>query len=190
MTHIRDGVELELPLGRQNYYDWWYQGTSGAPNEMGRKLLPGDRLITHCYYDTKNSESWHDRGGTLVSTTDTYFPFGEGTDEEMCFNFIAYYPRHPQLTSCFHGFGIGEPSERFSNRRERQLRDSSSIAFTQDQASDIQRVLTSARTWCSSAKRENLSFILHLHVALTRVTYISQIALQTHNNATRILRNT
>ena len=208
MTHIRDGVEMELPLGRQNYYDWWYQGTSGAPNEMGRKLLPGDRLITHCYYDTENSESWHDRGGTPVSTTDTYFPFGEGTDEEMCFNFIAYvvfereareylfllhslrarmssnvkfkinshpyhflisltrnnttrmlrktltptlehryYPRHPQLTNCFHGFGIGEPSERFSNRRERQLRDSSSIAFTQDQASDIQRVLTSARTF-------------------------------------------
>ncbi len=26
-------------------------------------------------------------------------------------------------------------------------------------------------TWCSSAKRENLSFILHLHIALTRVTY-------------------
>ena len=90
VTHIRDGVELEPPLGRQNYYDWWYQGTSGTPNEVGRKLLPGDRLITHCYYDTENSESWHDRGGTPVSTTDTYFPFGEGTDEEMCFNFIAY----------------------------------------------------------------------------------------------------
>ena len=147
VTHIRDGVEMELPLGRQNYYDWWYQGTSGTPNEVGRKLLPGDRLITHCYYDTENSESWHDRGGTPVSATDTYFPFGEGTDEEMCFNFIAYYPRHPLLTSCFHGFGTGEPSERFSNRRERQLRDSSSLTITQDQAADIQRVLTSSSTF-------------------------------------------
>ena len=149
VSHIRNGVELE-PLGRQNYYDWWYQGTSGEPNEIGRKLLPGDRLITHCYYDTRNSESWHDRGGTPVSTTDDYFPFGEGTDEEMCFNFIAYYPRHPSLTSCFSTFGVGNPSDNFDDRRQRQLREdssSSAVVLSKERALDIQRVLSSASSF-------------------------------------------
>ena len=52
-------------------------------------------------------------------------------------------------------------------------------------------------TWCSSAKRENLSLILHLLVALTCVTHNTRtvsfshiIHTLTHNNATRILRNT
>jgi len=137
VSHIRNGVELE-PLGRQNYYDWWYQGTSGSPNEVGRKLLPGDRLITHCYYDTTNSLSWHDRGGTAVQNSNEIFGLGEGTDDEMCFNFIAYYPRHNDLKLCIGAtMGVGDPTESFDQDR-RNLREFSS------QDMEIHRILSSA----------------------------------------------
>lgn len=113
--HIRNGVELE-PLGRNNYYDWWYQGTGGvAP--VGRKLLPGDRLIIHCYFDTQNRETLHPRGSDSISGSDDITFFGEGTNDEMCFDFIAYYPRHNDLKNCFNIMGQGPVEDYFDRRR-------------------------------------------------------------------------
>ena len=50
-------------------------------------------------------------------------------------------------------------------------------------------------TWCSSAKRENISFLIHLLRGLTRVTYTSNnsqlphsIVSLTRNNTIRMLR--
>jgi len=45
---------------------------------MKRVIEPGDRLNLVCIYDTTNKP-------------DT--KFGEGSDEEMCLEFIAYYPK-------------------------------------------------------------------------------------------------
>ena len=131
-SHIRNGVELE-PLGRQNYYDWWYQGTGGAP-PVGRKLLPGDTLIAHCYYDTRNRQSTHDRGSSTITGPGQTTTFGEGTNDEMCFNFIAYYPRHPDLKNCFNGMGQGPVSDVFDRRRLQSGRVPPAAIETQDKA--------------------------------------------------------
>jgi Copper type II ascorbate-dependent monooxygenase, C-terminal domain len=55
----------------------------------GRQILPGDRLITTCGYDT-----------SADSTTVTG---GHATDNEMCFNFVEYYPEAPALSYCSSG---------------------------------------------------------------------------------------
>ena len=94
-------------MGRQNYYDWYYQGAGGAPIEIQTKLLPGDELITHCYFDTTNSVREAERGGHLLLRDTDVTLYGDGTNEEMCFNFIAYFPRHPALQRCFGAMGAG-----------------------------------------------------------------------------------
>lgn len=88
---IRDGKEI-LELGRSNYYDWNHQGTDGmvAP---GTKLYAGDRIVVHCIFDTKERD-------VLTS-------YGDGTNDEMCFDFILYYPRDPKLKQCFGVTGGG-----------------------------------------------------------------------------------
>ena len=62
-----------------------------APSFTRRKILPGDRLITHCVYNTESR------------TKDTRF--GEGTDDEMCFNFMLVYPR-PKVALCMDVSGF------------------------------------------------------------------------------------
>eukprot|EP00940_MAST-03C_sp_MAST-3C-sp2_P000782 g782.t1 len=140
--HIRNGVELE-PLGRNNFYDWWYQGPGGeAP--VGRKLLPGDQLIINCFYDTRARTSSHERGSSTLAAGDIT-TFGEGTNDEMCFDFIAYYPRHPDLTNCFDGMGQG-PAENAFDRRERNLKGSSTALMTFDSDAQEEAFLTAVRS--------------------------------------------
>jgi hypothetical protein len=45
-----------------------------------KKVTPGDVMRTRC---------------TWKNTDDTSVHFGEGTADEMCFNFLAYYPAIP-----------------------------------------------------------------------------------------------
>eukprot|EP00163_Fabomonas_tropica_P020690 TRINITY_DN36597_c0_g1_i1.p1 TRINITY_DN36597_c0_g1~~TRINITY_DN36597_c0_g1_i1.p1 ORF type:complete len:591 (-),score=114.94 TRINITY_DN36597_c0_g1_i1:122-1894(-) len=80
---VRNGKEIS-PLGTSHYYHFNYQNPSAVV--PGTKLYPGDRLITHCVFNTT--------GRTEVTT------FGEGTSDEMCLNFVSYYPRIP-MTQCF-----------------------------------------------------------------------------------------
>jgi hypothetical protein len=47
---IRDGKQLEK-LGEMKHYSFYYQSPSFLP-PGGRKIMPGDRLITTCHYDT------------------------------------------------------------------------------------------------------------------------------------------
>ena len=56
------------------------------------KLTPNDRLVTYCTYDTSNSTEIV-RGG-------------DSSYEEMCFNFMSYYPREHGLTQCFSSLPI------------------------------------------------------------------------------------
>jgi len=70
--------QQEIPnLGYQPYYDFNHQKYSYA--RKGQKILRGDRLFHHCVYDTTS------RTNPIIG--------GEGTDDEMCFNFIQYYPK-------------------------------------------------------------------------------------------------
>jgi len=82
---IRNGVQI-AELGHQNHYDWKFQGTYGYPSlfplnnteQASFKLYGGDILITQCNYNTSGLSNW-----TLL---------GEGTYDEMCFNFLVHYP--------------------------------------------------------------------------------------------------
>ncbi len=49
-----------------------------SPSHVKAEIQPGDRLVTHCVYASQ--------------TKDKATRFGEGTDDEMCFNFLLVYP--------------------------------------------------------------------------------------------------
>jgi len=71
--HFR-GLE-ELPrLGHKASWDFNQQ----SPSHVKAVIKPGDRLVTHCTYNSESS--------TQRKT------FGEGSDDEMCFNFLLVYP--------------------------------------------------------------------------------------------------
>jgi hypothetical protein len=80
---VRNGQELE-PLTRMNYFDFNYQNVDYVPPQQ-QKLLPGDRLITTCVWDS--------------SQDTTTIKGGISSEEEMCINFVEYYPAIP-LFSC------------------------------------------------------------------------------------------
>ncbi|KAJ3213478.1 hypothetical protein HK099_007369, partial [Clydaea vesicula] len=76
---IRNGIELP-PLTTRRYYDFNFQISQNAPLSQ-EKLMPGDTLITRCTYDT-SKDTKPVRGGFT-------------SDNEMCINFIEYYPVAP-----------------------------------------------------------------------------------------------
>ncbi|GIL82070.1 hypothetical protein Vretimale_7078 [Volvox reticuliferus] len=82
--HVRDGVELQ-PLGSRDFFAFDYQSPVNIPTGT-RQLLPNDTLITTCTYT----------GVGRTSTT----RFGLASYEEMCFNFVTYYPYNPNITEC------------------------------------------------------------------------------------------
>jgi len=71
---IRNGTETE-EFFRDDYYDFTQQHFF----DLNRIILPSDRLITHCVYDTTDR--------TTVTKG------GAATTDEMCFAFISYYPK-------------------------------------------------------------------------------------------------
>ena len=79
LRHIRDGVEQKIPF-EDNHYDFNYQIFRYLPEEI--TVLPGDELLTDCYYNT-------------MDRTEPTFG-GEATHEEMCLTFVRYYPRTAQ----------------------------------------------------------------------------------------------
>lgn len=118
VTHIagsawgnEEGQELS-ELGRHNYYDWNFQYAGGFPPK-GKKLYAGDTLIVHCRYDSSNNVNRAKHGGLDLQPNITT-TFGEGTMDEMCFDFITYFPRVPSLANCFGASGYGK-SDRVAN---------------------------------------------------------------------------
>ncbi|XP_047468421.1 uncharacterized protein LOC125024667 [Penaeus chinensis] len=99
LRQIRDGKELPIQLKDENY-DFNYQQSRILKDEM--TILPGDSLITECYYDAskKNAPSFG----------------GFGTEEEMCLAFLSYYPRvnlsicasQPHLDEVLDGIDVEE----------------------------------------------------------------------------------
>ncbi|MGB1015555.1 MAG: hypothetical protein ACPG4T_15570 [Nannocystaceae bacterium] len=69
-------------LGREDPFMFDYQ----TFRPQSAVIKPGDELKTHCVYDAS------DRDFTTYG--------GEATDDEMCINFLLYYPRDPDLVSC------------------------------------------------------------------------------------------
>lgn len=75
--HLSQARELR-PLGRRTAYSYNYQDPVAIPTDTAI-LSPGDALITTCTYDSRSR----------FNVTE----FGPRTQDEMCFNFVAYYPR-------------------------------------------------------------------------------------------------
>ncbi|XP_021938401.1 dopamine beta-hydroxylase [Zootermopsis nevadensis] len=74
--HIRDGRELP-ELNRDNHYSTHFQEIRSLKRQI--KILPGDALITSCWYKTT------DRNNITLG--------GFAISEEMCVNYIHYYPK-------------------------------------------------------------------------------------------------
>jgi len=69
---------------RAEFYDFNFQQTAFEANPY--VLYPGDRLVTHCVYDSVG-----------MNTTTT---FGISTANEMCTTMLFYYPQIEELSFC------------------------------------------------------------------------------------------
>ncbi|KXT08222.1 hypothetical protein AC579_5568 [Pseudocercospora musae] len=76
---IRDGKEI-APLSTLHNFEYGYQ-FSKSLNSV--KLLPGDKLITTCEYNTMNDTE--------------AVPGGQSSEDEMCFAWVDYYPANSVL---------------------------------------------------------------------------------------------
>ncbi|KAG2487971.1 hypothetical protein HYH03_013411 [Edaphochlamys debaryana] len=92
--HIRNGTELP-PLGSKPFYRFDYQSQDPVPLDSSI-LAPGDVLITTCSYDSTEREN--------------VTRYGESTQDEMCFNFVLYYPKNPSFVTCASMDAAGDPS--------------------------------------------------------------------------------
>ncbi|KAK5084858.1 hypothetical protein LTR70_007753 [Exophiala xenobiotica] len=76
---IRDGKEI-TPLSSLRDFEYGYQFSKSLDSV---KLLPGDKLITTCEYDTSNDTE--------------PVPGGLPSEDEMCFAWVDYYPANSVL---------------------------------------------------------------------------------------------
>ncbi|KAI8799532.1 PHM/PNGase F domain-containing protein [Cladochytrium replicatum] len=74
-TIIRQGTNQTKGLAKLNYFDFNSQGSVRVPPTT---IVPGDRLRMTCIWDSRSYEK-----GTSG---------GYGSDNEMCFGFVEYYP--------------------------------------------------------------------------------------------------
>ena len=74
---IRDGEVVHTSA--IDYFDFEQQGSQPVQQEPF-EVLPGDAFRTVCQYETKD--------GVI---------FGKGSEDEMCMNFLMYYPRQKAL---------------------------------------------------------------------------------------------
>jgi len=74
--------------GITNKIEYWDNNFQAITN-INFTLLPGDRLNTHCIYDT--------------SGLNTTVKFGVATTDEMCMDFLFYYPLYPSVLYCGYG---------------------------------------------------------------------------------------
>ena len=72
----RDG-EMILEINRDDPFD--FENQNMKPVDFD--ILPGDQIVNHCFYDS--------------TARDTTTFGGPGTQDEMCWNTIAYYPKIP-----------------------------------------------------------------------------------------------
>ncbi len=90
--HLRDGAKVGV-LGEDLAFDFNLQKTILED----ATIQPGDRLETHCVYDSTSCQIGSFQTNACMETT----TFGEATTDEMCFNFLFYWPALPgQIPPC------------------------------------------------------------------------------------------
>jgi len=82
-TQWRNGEYLG-DLNHADYYDFDFQQTT----PMNKTIKRGDRLNTHCIYNSLRRQN--------------PTKFASGSRDEMCIDFITYYPRMPDVKFCGH----------------------------------------------------------------------------------------
>ncbi|WP_181197983.1 monooxygenase [Enhygromyxa salina] len=81
---VPQGGGPAFELGREDPYVFDNQTFTLAPE--GTVLMPGDEVRTHCVYDNSgNNNPVHG---------------GPETKDEMCINFVLYYPKSSQFNEC------------------------------------------------------------------------------------------
>ncbi|KAI8800861.1 PHM/PNGase F domain-containing protein [Cladochytrium replicatum] len=75
LSIIRQGTNHSEPLVKVNYFDFNSQGSTRI---TPKTLVPGDRIMTTCVWDSTNQ---------VNATTGGY-----ASSQEMCFGFVEYYP--------------------------------------------------------------------------------------------------
>ncbi|KAK3761290.1 hypothetical protein RRG08_014301 [Elysia crispata] len=96
MHYIGDGSVLELvrdghvvkEIVRDNSYE--YTKPPAHVLDEPVKVLPGDELRLTCIFNTRDGEKQRNR--TIY--------WGEGSDGEMCYAFITYYPKVKDFNQC------------------------------------------------------------------------------------------
>ncbi|XP_022806766.1 DBH-like monooxygenase protein 1 [Stylophora pistillata] len=81
--HIRNGKELP-EIARDDHYDFNFQDTQVLRKEIN--IQPGDEMINYCKYSSTDR--------------DQLIEGGLASREEMCLDFLFYYPRIPNARSC------------------------------------------------------------------------------------------
>jgi hypothetical protein len=85
--HVRMNKELPL-LGEIPYYDFGHQKQTLVTDPRTRIIAPSDSLRTQCTFTPT-------LGVRSVDTT-----YGEATTNEMCYNFVFYYPKIGNTVKC------------------------------------------------------------------------------------------
>lgn len=81
----RGGTFYESDANCATDYDFDLQETLPFPEQL--TVYPNDKFVTHCVYDS-------------TGRTETT-PGGDETENEMCINFVYYYPEQPVEYICF-----------------------------------------------------------------------------------------
>jgi len=94
-TDLKRNGDFVTKVGEDLFYDFNFQQMKLlTPFVIIKK---GDELVTTCVYNTSQETA------VVVG--------GEATTEEMCYNFIAYYPKFSQVDGCFSTtFDLGDLS--------------------------------------------------------------------------------
>ncbi|CAH3193166.1 unnamed protein product [Porites evermanni] len=137
--HYRNGVELP-EIARDDNYDFNFQDIQVLKKEV--HIKPGDDLVHFCEYQTM------DRDKLVVG--------GSATSQEMCLNFIFYYPLVKELkTSCtstqfkpVHDF-INKyyPSLNITSPFHNPLAEDEDISWTKEMISSLKKGYSEDRTF-------------------------------------------
>jgi len=100
-TDQKRNGQIVSKVGENLYYDFNFQQMALLTPFV--TIQKGDELVTYCVYNTTQETS------VVVG--------GEATTQEMCFNFIAYYPKFSQVDGCFStSFDLGDLSAGVASR--------------------------------------------------------------------------
>jgi len=132
--HIRNGKELP-EIARDDHYDFNFQDTQVLRKEIN--IQPGDDIIHYCKYDSMDRDQLIRGGGS--------------TRDEMCLNYLVYYPRIPSLRYC--GTSFYEPSfkllDKYFDNVNMTFRNplvKMNIKWTDEMAADFRRYESEVKT--------------------------------------------